>query len=240
MRNILAFAVGGIVVLGAAVALYNGISTPTSVPKEKSQIAAVNSVQQQPNDESLPNPDFKFGEISVTSTDLVVGKQDAPVTIIEYSSLTCPHCANLHKNVLPIIKKEFLEKGRVRFIYRDFPLDQWALRAAMIARCAGPSRRYSFIETFFKNQENWTSGDPMAGLKALAKLGGLTNEQVNACLADTKISEQVIAERLSGSEKYSIKSTPTIFINGDQYSGGLSVNNMRAVINGKLRSNQGK
>ena len=185
------------------------------------------------------SPDASFSEINIDKTDLIVGNTGAPVTIIEYSSLTCPHCSDFHKKVLPIIKREFVDTNKVRLVYRDFPLDQWALRASIIARCAGPKRRYRFIQTFFLQQEQWTSGDPASGLVALAKLGGLTTASLEKCLSDKQMTDTVINERLAATKQFSIRSTPTIIVNGDLYSGGLDVEQLRLVIEEKLKTPKG-
>jgi len=235
MRNIWVYIVGAVVVLGGGIALYNGISgsTPevlqTAAPSTTGQSTA-KSAQAE-----VPKPDQTFSAVAINDNDVIVGAKDAPVTILEYASLTCPHCADFHQKVLPAIKKEYIDTGKARLVYRDFPLDQWALRASMIARCAGPERRYSFIETFFAQQKSWTTGDPAAGLAAISKLGGLDSAGIEACFKDEKKSEAVLQERLNGTELFAIRSTPTIIINGDRYSGGLSVEQMRAVIESKLK-----
>jgi protein-disulfide isomerase len=115
----------------------------------------------------------------------VIGDPNAPVTMIEYSSLTCPHCAAFHKETLPGLKERYIDTGKVRLVLRDFPLDETALKAAVIAHCAGPERYPTFVDVFFNQQESWArAGDPVAALKQLAKLGGLAETEIDACLAD--------------------------------------------------------
>ena len=115
--------------------------------------------------------------------DRVLGKADAPITIIEYASLTCPHCADFDKEVLPELKTKYIETGKAKLVYRDFPLDQWAMRAAMLARCAPADKYFSFIDVLFQNQITWaTAKDPMAALEKIGKLGGVSSEQFNACM----------------------------------------------------------
>ena len=153
-----------------------------------------------------------------------LGDPNAPVTIIEYASLTCPHCAQFHKEVLPELKERYIAPGKVRLIYRDFPLDQTALAAAALAHCAGPERYFSMLDVLFETQSNWArADDPIAALKRLGKLGGLTEQQMSACLADEQLSEGILRERLAGQNEYDIGSTPTFIIDGKAYAGSRDV-----------------
>jgi protein-disulfide isomerase len=154
----------------------------------------------------------------------VLGNPDAPVTIIEYASLTCPHCAQFHNEVLPELKERYIAPGKVRLIYRDFPLDQTALAAAALAHCAGPERYFSMLDVLFETQSNWArADDPIAALKRLGKLGGLNEQEMAACLADEQLSEGILRERLAGQNEYDIGSTPTFIIDGKAYAGSRDV-----------------
>jgi protein-disulfide isomerase len=150
----------------------------------------------------------------------ILGNPDAPVTIIEYASLTCPHCAHFHNEVLPELKERYIVPGKVRLIFRDFPLDQTALAAAALAHCAGPDRFFSMINVMFETQSNWArASDPIAALKQLGKLGGLTDREMDACLADQQLTDGILRERLDGQNEYQIGSTPTFIIDGKAYPG---------------------
>lgn len=168
------------------------------------------------------------------STDLGdpgIGDAAAPVTIIEYSSLTCPHCAAFHNEVLPELKQRYIDTGKVRLVLRDFPLDENALKAAVIAHCAGPARQPSFVEVFFAQQQSWARAkDPVAALKQLARLGGLGAEQIDACLADKDLETAVLQARLDGQKQFDIKSTPTFIIDGKAQTGEHSIEAFAAVI----------
>jgi protein-disulfide isomerase len=154
----------------------------------------------------------------------MLGNPDAPVTIIEYASLTCPHCAQFHTEVLPELKERYIAPGKVRLIYRDFPLDQTALAAAALAHCAGPERYFSMLDVLFETQSNWArADDPIAALKRLGKLGGLNEPEMAACLADEELSEGILRERLAGQNQYDIGSTPTFIIDGKAYPGARDV-----------------
>lgn len=161
----------------------------------------------------------------------VIGDANAPVTMIEYSSLSCPHCAAFHKETLPVLKERYIDTGKVKLVLRDFPLEPNALRAAMLAHCAGPERYARFVEVYFRQQESWAHGrDPMAGIKQLAKLGGLGDSEIEACLANKSVEDGVLQTRLEGQNKYGVQSTPTFIINGKTYPGNRSVDEFAKII----------
>ncbi len=148
--------------------------------------------------------------------ELSQGKADAPVTIVEYASLTCGHCAAFHNTVFPKIKEKYIDSGQVRFIMREFPLDNLAAAAAMLTRCAGGEKTYPLIEVLFKQQEQWAfvRGNPVPELFKVAKQAGFTQESFDKCLTDQKLLEQVTSIRSKASDKFGVNSTPTFFING--------------------------
>ena len=171
----------------------------------------------------------------VHENDYFIGKADAPITIIEYASLTCPHCAQFHNDVLPDVKKTLVETGKVRLVYRDFPLDRYALSASMLARCAGRDRYFGFLDVFFKGQSSWArSPDPLKALSQLARLGGMPQKDVDACLQNRKLQEEVLAQRLDANNRLQVRATPTLIINGNMYSGGLSFDQIKAVVESML------
>ena len=148
------------------------------------------------------------------TADHVLGKPDAPITIVEYASLTCPHCAEFNKEIMPELKAKYIETGKAKLIYRDFPLDQWALRASVLARCAPPDRYFGFIDVLFQNQVTWaTAKDPMAALEKIAKLGGISSEKFNACMQDRALDDAVLAQAKRGQDD-GVQGTPTILVNG--------------------------
>ena len=161
----------------------------------------------------------------------ILGDPQAPVTIIEYASLTCPHCAQFHTEVLPELKERYIVPGKVRMIYRDFPLDQRALTAAALAHCAGPDRYFSFLDVLFQTQASWAQADDhVAALKRLGKLGGLSDEQMDACLADEELTDGILRIRLEGQNQHQIASTPTLVIDGKTYAGARDIEELGAVI----------
>src|SRR6266446_8740473 len=158
--------------------------------------------------------------LQITQDDRVLGDPAAPITIIEYASLTCPHCARFANDVLPELTREWIDTGKAKLVLRDFPLDEPALRAAMIARCAPPGRFYAFAETFFASQDKWAvTKDYREALARLAKLGGLGKDEFEACLKNTTLENRIVEQRLVASQELDVNSTPTFFINGSKFSG---------------------
>lgn len=154
------------------------------------------------------------------TTEAVLGAADAPVTVIEYASMTCPHCAQFHAKAMPTLKDEYIATGKVRLVYRDFPLDAMALKAAVIARCGGGERYFAFVDVIYGQQQGWArSPDPVAALKQLVQVGGLTPGQVDACLADKGLEETVLRNRLAGQNEHKVEATPTFIVNGNKHVG---------------------
>ena len=145
----------------------------------------------------------------------VLGNPEAPITIIEYASLTCPHCAEFDKSVLPQIKQAYIDTGKAKLVYRDFPLDATALKASMIARCLPSDRYFAFIDVLFKQQSSWAyGGDPKTGLLRVARLAGMSQDSFDKCFDDKQVEDQVLQERLDGSRQFNIQGTPTLIVNG--------------------------
>jgi len=146
--------------------------------------------------------------------DRVLGKADAPVTIIDYSSLTCPHCATFHTETLPKLKEAYIDTGKAKLIFRDFPFDQWALKASMMARCAPAERYYPLLDVLFKNLGQWSRAkDPSVALMTYGKLAGLSEATINACWANKDLEAGVLGFYMDGQAKYKVESTPTFILN---------------------------
>ena len=148
--------------------------------------------------------------------DRVMGDPNAPVTLVEYASLACHHCADFHKKTLPQIKERFIDTGKVKLIFRDFPFDGPAFAAAMTARCAPPARYFQFVSVLFENQELWShSPNPREALARIAKLGGMSQESFDRCVDNKELFEGLRKRQLEAEQQYGIRSTPT-FILGDK------------------------
>ncbi|HXY99207.1 MAG TPA: DsbA family protein [Stellaceae bacterium] len=152
----------------------------------------------------------------VSAQDRLLGKEDAPVTIIEYGSLTCPHCAEFDRETLPEIKKNWIDTGKVRLVFRLFPLNQLDLHAAMLAHCVPPERYFAFIDTVYKSQVKWMqASDPQQALSNIARLAGVGEDKIKSCLADKSIEDEVVATAYAAQQS-GVESTPTFFINGQK------------------------
>lgn len=161
-----------------------------------------------------------------------IGTEEANIEIIEFASLTCGHCAKFHNEVFPKIKKEFIDTGKVSFIYQDFPLDKFALKASVIARCSGEKKFFSFLKVLYSKQKDWTrTEDPFRSLLKIAKLGGLKNDEIKVCVGNKSIEDGILKQRLNASKKFDINATPTLYINGEKYDGDLTFEALKLKIN---------
>ena len=171
--------------------------------------------------------------LAPTAQDRVLGKADAPITIVEYASLSCPHCAHFANAVLPKLKENWIDTGKAKLILRDFPLDEPALRAEMLARCAPPERFYPLVETMFETQDKWVVGkDWRAALEKLVRLAGIGKKEFDACLGNKAIEDQVAGSRLVAAQQLGVNSTPTFFINGKKFEGEPTIEGFEQVLSG--------
>jgi protein-disulfide isomerase len=176
-----------------------------------------------------PNP---LGEMSL-------GADNAPVTIIEYASMTCPHCAHFSVTTWPVLKKDYIDKGKVRFIFREFPLDPLAAAGFMLARCSAndnTEKYFLMVDTLFAQQKTWVVQQPLAPLKAIAKQAGLSEQQFTDCLTNQKLIDGLEAVRQRASEKLGVTSTPTFFVNGDKRTGDLSIEDLAKAMEPYLKA----
>ena len=165
--------------------------------------------------------------------DIVQGDPKAPVTIVEYASMTCSHCAAFHHEVYPALKKDFIDTGKAKFILREFPLDPLAAAAFMLARELG-DKRDAAVDLLFAQQKNWAFVDkPLDGLANVLKQAGLGQEKIETVLKDQALYDKVMAVRERGNKKFNVNSTPTFFVNGDQYTGEMSVDDFVKIIAAK-------
>ena len=167
----------------------------------------------------------------VDDLDRIMGEEGAPVTIIEYSSLTCPHCASFHTGTLPQVKSDWIDAGKARLVYRHFPLDGVALRAAAVANCLEGDRHFTFLDALFRNQQRWArSDDPIAALGSMAKLAGMDEATFNACVEDDAEMERILARAREGAAAFDVQSTPTFVVNGRKVSGALPFEDFEKVL----------
>ena len=155
--------------------------------------------------------------------DRAMGDENAPVTVVEYASMTCMHCASFHNTVLPALKKELIDTGKLRLVFREFPLDGVALRASMIARCAPEDKFFSLIEMLFANQKRWVGAEnPVQALTKLSKLSGMSEERVEACLANKELETAILEGRQKASTDFNVRATPSfVFDDGQTTESGV-------------------
>ncbi|MCZ8180222.1 MAG: DsbA family protein [Rhizobium sp.] len=171
--------------------------------------------------------------------EMALGDPNAPVKIIEYMSMTCPHCAHFHVNTFDAIKTKYVDTGKVYFVLREFPFpqDTASLAAFMLARCTTEDKFFPFVSTMLKQQRTWAApvdGDVRGAMLQMSKLAGFTQETFDACLTNAQLAGDVSAVRDRGAQEFGVQSTPTFLINGKAYSGDMSVDSMSALIDSLL------
>lgn len=167
------------------------------------------------------DPDTSGLPMTVTELDMPMGQADAPITVIEYSSFTCPHCQSFHLNVLPQIKTNYIDTGKVRFVFREAYFDRYGLWASLIARCGGPLRYHGIVNMVFEKQGDWVRGEPAeieANLRKIGKLAGLSDTDLDACLTDAETADSLLAWYRGNVEAHTVEATPSFVINGAKYA----------------------
>jgi protein-disulfide isomerase len=163
--------------------------------------------------------------------DIAQGPADAKVTIIEYASMTCPHCAAFHKETYPALKSRYIDSGKVRYVLREFPLDPLATAGFMLARCDGEQKYYPIVDMLFQQQRAWAGSEkPLDALRQIMRQAGFSQEKFDSCLKDQKLYDAVNAVKNRGLETLKVESTPTFFINGQRHVGNLSIDDVEKII----------
>ncbi|HMK79046.1 MAG TPA: DsbA family protein [Xanthobacteraceae bacterium] len=177
--------------------------------------------------------------------EIVLGKADAPVTVVEYASMTCPHCANFDKTTFPALKSKYIDTGKVRYIFREYPLDELALTVSMLVRYAATDKAtntingdkaMALIEVFFASQDKWVTRNPEPALRQITRQAGLTDKTFDQCVNDQKLYNDILAVRERGTTEYKVESTPTIFVNGKMQRGETSIEELAKQIDPLLPS----
>jgi protein-disulfide isomerase len=173
-------------------------------------------------------PDYSSGDVPMDALlapgplpDESIGAANAPVVIVEYASMTCPHCAHFAEATFPELKRKYIDTGKVRYIFREFPLDALATAGSLLPRCAGKEKYYPMVETLFRQQRDWVMQSPLERLFGIAKQAGFTQQSFDECLANQQLTKSIEETRNRG-VKFGVNSTPTFFINGKRVSGAIS------------------
>ena len=215
------------VVLVALVAIFGvGQNTDQANQKGNTDSAAENEIAQAPDPAgpagTAAGQDDDLGALESPNPlgEIVLGQADAPVTIVEYSSLTCPHCGAFHRETLPELTEKYIDKGLVKIYFRPFPFDPYATAGAMLVHCVSPAARGSFLDILFKRQQQWIQAEqPMLALQGIAQQAGLSESDFVVCLKDQKRLDGIRNIQSRAADELGVRSTPTFFINGDKLEG---------------------
>ena len=176
-----------------------------------------------------------YGEsaLDITEKDFVIGNEEAKITIIEYASLSCSHCADFHVNTLETLKKEYIDTGKVRMVFRDYPFNYPALLGSMVLRCIPENYRYDYMNALFKLQPDWVNKKNKKTIQELYKImqsGGMTKEEYDACIYNTELENEILEGVMEAQNQFNIKSTPSFIINGKLIEGNKSIKEFRQII----------
>ncbi|MCH9808802.1 MAG: DsbA family protein [Alphaproteobacteria bacterium] len=168
--------------------------------------------------------------------ELSVGPKDAKVTIVEYASMTCPHCSRFHNEIYPKIKEKYVDTGKARIVFREFPLDNLAAAASMLARCAGEGKELAMVDVLFSKMDEWAyvRDKPVPALFELAKQAGFTKEKFETCLKDQALLDKLLAQKQRAVKEFSVSSTPSFFINGKPFKQSQTIENFSKEIDALL------
>ena len=172
--------------------------------------------------------------LEITEDDFFIGDENAPITIIEYASLSCSHCASFHIDTLPKIKEEFVDTGKVRVVFRDFPFNYPALLGSMILRCVPDNVRYTYMNALYQLQSKWVVRENAKSTEELYKImqsGGMPKEEFNACIENVDIENRILEGLMKAQNEFNIKSTPSFIINGELIEGNKPIKDFRQIIN---------
>src|SRR3954447_771370 len=165
--------------------------------------------------------------------EMALGPDHAKVTVVEYASASCPHCANFYKTTFQELKKQYIDTGKIRFVFREFPHNDAALAAFMVARCAPKERYFPLIDTFFRTQDSWLQ-NPAEGLFKIAQLAGFTKASFDACLKNEEVAKGILAVRDKAESDFGVQGIPTFFVNGQELDGEASLKDFQKIIDAQL------
>jgi len=170
--------------------------------------------------------------LEITKNDFIIGDKNAPVTIIEYASMSCSHCANFHTNTLPDLKKEYIDSGKVRMVFRDYPFNYPALMGSMMMRCIPQNVRYDYMNALYQLQPTWVNRESSTTKKELYKImqsGGMTKDDFEACYRNLDIENEIL-EGVMAAQKFNVRSTPSFIVNGNLVEGNKNIKEFRQII----------
>lgn len=220
-----------VIIVGAAAVL--GYSTLASKLDENHENKQKLQAQAAPS--QAPTIDLEL--LKAKPTDIITGDSNAPVEIVEYASLSCPHCAHLSQEVLPEIEKQYVSTGKAKIIFRHFPLNEPAIKAAEVVECAQTNNlnRENFLKVLFSMQQQWAYGEKFVDdLRKIALVGGIDSAAFDSCLGDKSLETKILATRQEAETKLGVNSTPTLFINGKKFEGEMTASGIGKAIDSAL------
>ena len=172
--------------------------------------------------------------LDISENDFVIGNENAPITIIEYASMSCGHCADFHTNTLGLLKQEYVDSGKIRMVFRDYPFNYPALLGSMVVRCIPADVRYDYMNALFQLQPNWVNKENAKTTRELFKImqsGGMTKEEFDSCITNVDLENEILQGVIGAQNEFNIKSTPSFLINGMLVEGNKSIKEFRQIIN---------
>lgn len=202
----------------------------------KANAPAVNNAQsaQTPSNHATKDADQSNKELTVDGNpyERIIGNKDSKIQVIEYASLSCPHCANFHKHVFPEIKKAFIDTNKIGFTFRDFPFDQRAYKAAILTRCIDKKQYFPFLKTILTTQDDWLMSLRWEEkLRNVAFSAGMTKTAYQTCIDNKDIAQYVLNSRIEGAQRYHVEATPSFVINGKLHRGEMDFETFSKIIN---------
>ena len=176
---------------------------------------------------------FAETALNIKENDFVIGNENANITIIEYASLSCSHCADFHVNTLEDLKKEYVDNGKVKLVFRDYPFNYPALLGSMVLRCVPGEFRYEYMNALFKLQSSWVNKENSKTIQELFKImqsGGMTKDEFETCIYNTEVENEILQGVIEAQNEFNIKSTPSFLINGNLIEGNKSIKEFRQII----------
>ena len=171
--------------------------------------------------------------LEIKDNDFVIGNKDAPITIIEYASMSCSHCASFHNNTLKDLKTEYIDTGKVRFVFRDFPFNYPALLGSMMMRCIPNEVRYDYMNALYLLQKSWVVRENATTMQELYKImqsGGMTKDEFDACYSNEQLENEILEGVIAAQKEFNIRSTPSFLVNGKLIEGNKSIKEFRQII----------
>lgn len=217
-----------VIVLIVAAAAGFGYFTQSEELRE-ADAKAIETAAAKPAPKPLPAATHAI--FTARAGEIVIGQEAAPLTIVEYASLSCPHCADFHQKVLPQLKKEYIDTGKVKLVFRHFPLNEPALRGAQVVECAGGAQRIALLKTLFETQKQWAfEAKFFDNLRQIAGVGGIDGARFDGCMTDKSIENRILSVRMEAAQLLHVEHTPSIFVHGKKIEGEATFEAVREAI----------